>query len=78
VSAQRTYRLVHRRGSFGPALLASPGRVDQLEIVEIDSGEVVLLWDRPPREAAKMARAIRGDLATLDAAGFWDRWGSID
>jgi len=78
VSAQRTYRLVHRRGGFGPALLAGPGRVDQLEIVEIESGEVVLLWDRAPRDAAKMARAIRGDLTTLDADGFWDRWGSID
>lgn len=78
MSANRSYRLVLRRGGFGPAMLAGPGRVDQIEIVEIASGEVVLLWDRPAREATAMVRAIRQDLATLDADGFWARWGAID
>ena len=78
MSANRSYRLVHRRGGLAPAILAGPGRVDQIEIVEIASGEVVLLWDRQARDAAAMVRAIRRDLAALDADGFWARWGAID
>jgi len=78
LSANRSYRLVHRRGGFGPTILAGPGRVDQIEIVELSSGEVVLLWDRTAREATKMVRALRRDLAALDAEGFWAHWGAID
>jgi hypothetical protein len=77
MSAKRTYRLVHRRGGLGPAILAGPQRVDQIEIVEIASGEVVLLWDRSARDATKMLRALRGDLAALDADAFWQRWGGV-
>jgi len=77
MTANRTYRLVLRRGGFGPAILAGPDRADQIEIVEIASGEVVLLWDRPAREAAKMVRALRADLVALDAEGFWERWGPV-
>lgn len=78
MSANRTYRLIHRRGGAGPALLAGPGRVDQLEIVEIASGEVVLLWDRRAREATRMARAIRADLGALEPAAFRERWGAVE
>lgn len=76
--ANRSYRLLVRRGGPGPAFLAGPSRVDHLEIVAIDDGEVILFWDRAPREAARMARAIRADLAQLDAEGFLERWASID
>jgi hypothetical protein len=76
MKAGRAYRLLVRRGGRGPAWLAGPDRVDHLEIVEIDSGEVVLFWDAVPREAAQMARAIRTDLQALDAPDFIDRWGA--
>ena len=50
--ANRAYRLIVTRGGLAPALLADASRVDHIEVVEIDSGEVVLFWDphpRPPR-----------------------------
>jgi hypothetical protein len=72
--ANRAYRLIVTRGGWLPAPLADTGRIDSIEIVEIDSGEVVLFWDCPPVEASRLARAIRGDLAQLDAAAFIARW----
>jgi hypothetical protein len=74
VRASRSYRLLVRRGGRGPSWLAGPDRVDHLEIVDIDSGEVVLFWDAVPRDAGQMARAIRSDLQTLEADDFIERW----
>jgi hypothetical protein len=68
------YRLLVRRGSAVPALLASPGRLDVVEIVEVGSGEVVLFWDCTPREASRLARRLRADLAGSDAQEFIERW----
>ncbi len=47
---------------------------DTVEVVEIDSGEVVLFWDTAPSETRRLARALRGDLAQLDSAAFLARW----
>ena len=52
MKAGRAYRLIVTRGGRAPALLADPARVDHIEVVEIDSGEVVLFWDRPPQAAS--------------------------
>jgi hypothetical protein len=68
------YRLLVRRGSATPALLASTERLDVVEIVEIGSGEVVLFWDCSPREASRLARRLRTDLAGLEAEDFIERW----
>ena len=57
--AGRAYRLLVRRGGAMPALLASPDRIDHVEVVEVGSGEVVLFWDCSPREASRLARALR-------------------
>ena len=57
--ANRAYRLIVTRGGRTPALLADAGRVDHIEVVEIDGGEVVLFWDRPPQAASRLARALR-------------------
>jgi hypothetical protein len=73
VRANRAYELRVRRGGAGPALLA-PGRVDCIEVVEIDSGEVVLFWDVAARATGRLSRALRADLAQLDAAEFLRRW----
>lgn len=73
--AQRAYRLVVGRGGHAPALLADPTRVDQVELVEIDSGEVVRHWDAAPREATRLIRRLRADLAALDAPELLERWG---
>jgi hypothetical protein len=74
VKANRAYELLVRRGGRAPGLLASPDRVDHIEVVEIDSGEVVLFWDTTPAQTGKLARALKADLAQLDAADFLTRW----
>ena len=72
--AGRAYRLLVRRGGAAPALLASPDRLDHVEIVDVSSGEVVLFWDCNPREASRLARALRTDLAGRDADEFLAHW----
>lgn len=76
--ANRAYRLIVRRGGWMPALLADPARVDHIEVVEIDSGEVVLFWDCPPQSAARRARALRADLAQLEDREFLARWSTVE
>lgn len=72
--AGRAYRLLVRRGGAAPALLASPDRLDHVEIVDVSSGEVVLFWDCAPREASRLARALRTDLAGREAEDFLAHW----
>jgi hypothetical protein len=74
VRAGRAYRLLVRRGGAAPALLASPDRLDHVEIVDVSSGEVVLFWDCGPREASRLARALRTDLAGREAEAFLAHW----
>jgi hypothetical protein len=76
--ARHAYRLILTRGGRAPALLADPARVDHIEVVEIDSGEVVLFWDQAPHAASKLARALRADLAQLEAEEFIARWSTVE
>jgi hypothetical protein len=76
--ANRAYRLIIRRGGWMPALLADPARIDHIEVVEVDSGEVVLFWDLPPHEATRRARALRTDLAQLQGEEFIARWATVE
>jgi len=78
VKASHAYRLIVTRSGRTPALLADPARVDHIEVVEIDSGEVVLFWDRPPHAASHLARALRADLAQLEAEEFVTRWATVE
>jgi hypothetical protein len=74
MKANRAYRLIVTRGGRAPALLADTSRFDHIEVVEVDSGEVVLFWDRPPQAASRLARALRADLSELPAEDFIARW----
>jgi hypothetical protein len=77
VKANRAYELLVHREGRGPAFLAGSDRVDHVEVVEVESGEVVLFWDTAPRETGKLSRALKADLAQLDATDFmakWRRW----
>lgn len=76
--ANRAYHLIHTPGGVGPALLAGDDRCDLVEVVSVDDGEVALFWELPAREAARLARALRTDLATLDPRGFVERWRGAD
>jgi hypothetical protein len=62
----------------GPAFLADEHRLDRIEVVSIDDGEVVLFWDVPVRLASRLLRQLRTDLAVLDAAEFIDKWQGAD
>jgi len=76
VRAGRAYRLIRTRQGRAPAWLAAPGRIDHVEVVEIDSGEVVLFWDLAPVPASRLARALREDLGRLEAEEFLTAWRS--
>jgi hypothetical protein len=74
VRADHAYRLLVRRGGLAPAFLAERGRMDHIEVVEIETGEVALHWDLEPRRAARLARLLRSDLVQLDALTFIVKW----
>lgn len=54
-----------------------PDRVDSVEVVDLDDGEVVLFWDLEAREATRRAEALRIDLHQLDADEFLARWSAV-
>jgi hypothetical protein len=69
--ASRAYELlVHRQGR----LFRPSDRLEQVEVVEFDTGETILLWDTRPRDTGKLARALRADLAQMDADEFVAKW----
>ena len=70
--AARAYEVKHVRGG----LLALPGRVDHVEVVEVDSGEVVLLWDLAPAEARHVVADLRESLRAMEAEEFISTWRS--
>jgi hypothetical protein len=72
MKANRAYKLLVHRG--GPRLLAPPDRLDHVEVVDIDSGEVVLFWDTTPAQTGRLSRALKADLAQMDAHDFLTRW----
>ncbi len=76
--ADRVYRVLLTRGGPAPALLAEPDRVDLVEVVEIDGGEVVLFWDALPRDATQLARRLQADLQALEADEFMTRWSVVE
>ena len=69
MKANRAYELlVHRTGPLFRTGL------EHVEVVEIATGEVVLFWDTRAQDTNKLARALRTDLAQLDAAEFLTKW----
>jgi len=77
MNAKQAYRLIVTRAGWMPSALAGGDRVDHVEIVEVDSGEAVLFWDCQPRQATRIARAIRADLAQLAPEDFIARWSQL-
>ena len=61
-----------------PSFLASPDRVDHIEVVELDGGEVVFFWDCPPHTASHRARELREDLGRMDREDFLARWSTVE
>jgi hypothetical protein len=69
--ANRAYELkVHREGR----LFRPSERLEHIEVLDVDTAEIVLFWDTRPRETGKLARALRADLAQLEAGAFLAKW----
>ncbi len=75
MKARDAYRVLHTRSGRAPAPLADLARSDLIEVVEVASGEVVLFWEEPARDAARRARRLREDIARLEVEDFLQRWG---
>jgi hypothetical protein len=74
--ANRAYDLRVNRHGRAPIAL-DPQRIDSIEVLEIDTGEIALFWDLLPHQTRRMARALRADLSQLEASEFlakWSRW----
>jgi hypothetical protein len=78
MKANREYELLVTRGGSEPAFLADPRRRDRLEVVSIETGEVVLFWELPARAAAKLKRQLQEDLSRLDHEAFIEAWSERD
>lgn len=74
MKANRAYELLVSRDTREPSFLGDPNRHDLIEVVSIDDGEVVLFWELPVREAAKLARQLREDLIQLEPEEFIRTW----
>jgi hypothetical protein len=74
VKANRAFHLIVTRERLEPVFMASPERQDRIEVVSVDDGEVVLFWALPAKPAAKLVKALRTDLAGLEADEFLARW----
>ena len=78
MKANRVFELFVSRGGSEPAFLADARRRDRLEVVSIETGEVVLFWELPARAAAKLKRQLQEDLATLDGSDFLAAWSDAE
>jgi hypothetical protein len=76
--ANRAFELIVSRGGLEPAFLADPERLDRIEVVSIDDGEVVLYWQLPAKQAARLLKSLRTDLATLNSDDFISTWEGQD
>ena len=78
MKANRAYDLTVTRSGVAPAWLADPGRIDHIEVVELDSGEVVLFWDCTPARASRLARRLRESMAAMEADEFLAAWRGVE
>jgi hypothetical protein len=76
--ANRAFELTVKRGGREPAFFADRDRLDRIEVVYIDDGEVVLFWELPPKQASKLLKALRSDLVALDPGDFIEAWEGRD
>jgi hypothetical protein len=78
VRANRAYELIVSRGGLEPAFMADAKRLDRIEVVSVDDGEVVLYWALEAKLASRLLKELREDLIGLDAESFIDKWIGAD
>jgi len=78
VKANRVFHLTVARGGREPVFMADRRRVDRIEVVSVDDGELLLYWELPAKDAARLLRRLRADLAGLEAEEFLSIWEDAD
>jgi hypothetical protein len=78
VKANRVFHLIVSREGHEPAFLAGRARLDRVEVVSVDDGEVVLYWNLPAKQATRLLKELRADLVGLEADDFIARWEGAD
>ncbi len=78
MKANRVFHLHVTRGGREPAFLADRERRDRIEVVSIDDGELMLYFEVPAKQAAKLVRQLREDLVGLEAEEFISLWEGAD
>jgi hypothetical protein len=76
--ANRVFHLIVTRGGREPAFLADRTRLDRIEVISVDDGELLLYWDLPAKQAARVLKQLRADLAGLEAEEFLALWEGAD
>jgi hypothetical protein len=76
--ANRAYELIVTRGGREPAFLADEERLDRIEVVSIDDGEVTFFWELPVKRASRLLKELRADMIELGAEEFFDKWVGAD
>jgi hypothetical protein len=75
MKANRAFELIVSRDSAEPAFLADPQRLDRIEVVSVADGEVVLFWELPAKDAARLLKQLREELVSFDVEEFERAWG---
>ena len=78
MKANRAYHLIVSREGLEPAFLADHDRLDRIEVISVDDGEVLFYWHLPAKRAARLLKELRADLAGLEASEFFDKWVGAD
>ena len=78
MKANRLYHLIVSREGREPAFLSDPNRTDRIEVVSVDDGEVILYWNLDAKQASRLLKLLRADLASLEAEEFFDKWLDAD
>ena len=78
MKANRVFHLSVSRGGREPAFMADRGRLDRIEVVSIDDGELMLYFEVPAKQAAKLVKQLREDLVGLEVEEFIALWEGAD
>jgi hypothetical protein len=78
MKANRVFHLIVSREGREPAFMADRRRLDRIEVISIDDGDVLLYWDLPAKQAAKLLKQLRADLVGLEAEEFVALWEGAD
>ena len=78
MKANRVFHLNVSRGGREPAFMADRDRMDRIEVVSIDDGELMLYFEIPAKRAAKLVKRLREDLVGLEAEEFIALWEGAD